>query len=73
MTRPQHIDLDTPEGLLSLTWPQPQPVFTSDHLEPVACDQQQDPTPLALLNGEEITVERAQEIVRKMAEDAPRN
>jgi hypothetical protein len=68
MTVPQHIEMDTPEGLLSVSWPQPQAVYSSDETDPVGYVQQQDPTPLATLNGVEITVERAKQIMHDMLE-----
>jgi hypothetical protein len=66
MTHPQHIDIDTPQGELSVTWPQPQPIY-GESLEPVGSIQQQDPTPTATLNGHEITVEHARAILEEMA------
>jgi hypothetical protein len=62
----QNFEVDTPDGKLAVTWPQPEIIWDLDHPgdpEPVTVMGPQRP-PLATLNGQEITVEQAKVIVR---------
>lgn len=68
------IDLDTPHGVLHVTWSAPRRVYfdAADDVglpDPLAV---QEP-PFATLNGVEITIDRAKEILEEMRGNAPRS
>jgi len=60
----QQISMDTPHGRLLLQWPAGQLIY--DGLEAVAEEPPQHPGPYATLDGAEISVERAREIIAEM-------
>ncbi len=59
------IEIDTPDGLLSCTWPAGQTIY--DGMEAVAVEPPQDPGPHCTLNGKPVTVEQARTALRRMA------
>lgn len=62
----RHLDMDTPHGRLTVEWPMANMLYDGESLDPVCVDPAQDMTPAARLNGDPITIGKAQEILEEM-------
>lgn len=66
-----HIEVDTPRGKLSVTFPQGRLIY-ADSLDPVGYEPPMDPTPYCTLDGTEITHDEAKRIVAAMRRERNR-